>query len=101
LPLRPGLLERQTHDYVRYGATTLFAALEVATDRISAGTCYPRHSNVEFLALLKKVAKAHPRVKLRVVVDNYANPQTLRCAELAGPEHSGSPCISPPPVAPG
>ena len=62
LPLRPGLPERQTHDYVRHGTTTLFAALEVATGKISADACYPRHSNVEFLAFLKQVAKAHPRV---------------------------------------
>jgi DDE superfamily endonuclease/winged helix-turn helix protein len=72
LPLRPGLPERQTHDYVRHGTTTLFAALEVATGKISTDACYPRHSNVEFLAFLKKVAKAHPRVRLHVVVDNYA-----------------------------
>jgi transposase len=72
LPLRPGLAERHTHDYVRNGTTTLFAALEVATGRISADACFDRHSNVEFLAFLKQVAKAHPRVKLHVVVDNYA-----------------------------
>src|SRR6266496_502230 len=72
LPLRPGLPERQTHDYVRHGTTTLFAALEVATGRISADACYPRHTNVEFLAFLKQVAKAHPRVKLHVICDNYA-----------------------------
>jgi transposase len=71
LPLRPGLPERQTHDYVRNGTTTLFAALEVATGRISAATCFDRHSNLEFLAFLKQVAKAHPRVKLHVVCDNY------------------------------
>jgi transposase len=72
LPLRPGLPERQTHDYVRNGTTTLFAALEVTTGRVSADACFDRHSNVEFLAFLKQVAKAHPRVKLHVVVDNYA-----------------------------
>ena len=71
LPLRPGLAERQTHDYIRNGTTTLFAALEVATGRISADACFERHSNVEFLAFLKQVAKAHPRVKLHIVVDNY------------------------------
>lgn len=72
LPLRPGLPARQTHDYRRNGTTTLFAALEVTTGRISADACYPRHTNVEFLAFLKKVAKAHPRVRLHVVCDNYA-----------------------------
>ncbi len=72
LALRPGLPARQTHDYVRHGTTTLFAALEIATGRISADACYPRHTNVEFLAFLKQVAKAHPRVTLHVICDNYA-----------------------------
>ena len=72
LPLRPGLPARQTHDYIRHGTTTLFAALEIATGRISADACYPRHTNVEFLAFLKQVAKAHPRVNLHVICDNYA-----------------------------
>jgi transposase len=71
LPLRPGLPARQTHDYVRHGTTTLFAALEVATGRISADACYSRHTNQEFLAFLKQVAKAHPRVKLHIICDNY------------------------------
>ena len=43
LPLRPGLAERRTHDYTRHGSTTLFAALEVATGKITADACYPRH----------------------------------------------------------
>jgi transposase len=72
LPLRPGLPERQTHDYKRNGTTSLFAALEVATGKISADACYQRHTNKEFLTFLKQVAKAHPRVKLHVIADNYA-----------------------------
>jgi len=72
LALRPGLPARATHDYRRHGTTTLFAALEIATGRISADACYPRHTNVEFLAFLKQVAKAHPRAKLHVICDNYA-----------------------------
>jgi transposase len=71
LPLRPGLPERQTHDYVRHGTTTLFAALEVATGKITQ-TCLPRHRHQEFLTFLKQVAKAYPRVTLHVVCDNYA-----------------------------
>jgi transposase len=70
LPLRPGLPEKATHDYVRHGTTTLFAALEVATGKVT-DACYPRHRHQEFLAFLKTVAKAYPRVKLHVVVDNY------------------------------
>ncbi len=71
LPLRPGIPEKQTHDYVRHGTTTLFAALEVATGKVT-DACYPRHRNEEFLKFLKQVAKAYPRVKLHIVVDNYA-----------------------------
>jgi transposase len=70
LPLRPGIPEKQTHDYIRHGTTTLFAALEIATGKVT-DSCMPRHTNVEFLAFLKQVAKAYPRVKLHIVCDNY------------------------------
>ncbi|MGH8938039.1 MAG: IS630 family transposase [Actinomycetes bacterium] len=70
LPLRPGLPERATHDYVRHGTTTLFAALEVATGKVT-DACYERHRHDEFLDFLKKVARAYPRRELHVVVDNY------------------------------
>ena len=69
--LRPGLAERRTHDYKRNGTTTLFAALEVATGKVTADACYPRHRHQEFLQFLKKVATAHPSVQLHVILDNY------------------------------
>jgi transposase len=72
LPLRPGLAARRTHDYVRHGTTTLFAALEIATGKITADACYPRHRHQEFLRFLKKAAAAHPGTDLHVVLDNYA-----------------------------
>jgi transposase len=71
LPILPGVPEKQTHDYVRNGTTTLFAALEVATGKITQ-TCQPRHRHQEFLRFLKQVAKAYPRVPLHLVCDNYA-----------------------------
>jgi transposase len=71
LPLRLGMPEKQTADYVRHGTTTLFAALEVATGKIT-DACYPRHRHEEFLRFLKQVAKAYPRRKLHIVCDNYA-----------------------------
>jgi transposase len=71
LPLRPGLPEKATHDYVRNGTTTLFAALEVATGKVT-DACYPRHRHTEFLHFLRQVAKAYPRRELHVVCDNYA-----------------------------
>ena len=70
LPLRPGLPEKATHDYRRNGTTTLFAALEVATGKVT-DACYDRHGKAEFLDFLKKVARTYPRRELHVVVDNY------------------------------
>jgi transposase len=70
LPLRPGLPEKATHDYKRNGTTTLFAALEVATGKVT-DQCYDRHGKAEFLDFLTKVAKAYPRRELHVVLDNY------------------------------
>ena len=86
LPLRQGIPEQQTHDYIRHGTTSLFAALEIATGKVTADARYPRHTNAEFLDFLKLVAKAHPRVKLHVICDNYAthkhdNIRALACQE--------------------
>jgi transposase len=71
LPLKPGQAQKQSHDYRRHGTTTLFAALEVATGKVT-DACYPRHRGVEFLKFLKLVAKAYPRRQLHIVVDNYS-----------------------------
>ena len=59
LPMQPGQAERRTHDYVRHGTTTLFAALEIATGQVT-GICKPRHRHQEFLMFLKHVARAYP-----------------------------------------
>jgi transposase len=71
LPLRPGLAERRSHDYVRHGTSTLFAALEIATGQVTAA-CKPRHRHQEFLAFLKQVTRAYPDRELHLVMDNYA-----------------------------
>jgi transposase len=71
LPMQPGHAEQRTHDYVRHGTTTLFAALEIATGRIT-GVCKTRHRHQEFLAFLKHVARAYPDDELHLVMDNYA-----------------------------
>lgn len=83
LPLRPGLAERRTHDYFRHGTTTLFAALEVATGRVT-DACYPRHRHEEFLRFLERIAKAYPRRHLHIVLDNYGthkHPEVKRWLE--------------------
>ena len=75
LPMQPGHAEQRTHDYVRHGTTTLFAALEIATGQVT-GLCKNRHRHQEFLAFLKHLARAHPDrgdgVELHLVMDNYA-----------------------------
>src|SRR6266487_3321614 len=64
LPARPGIPEKRSHDYIRHGTTTLFAALEAATGKVT-GACYPRHRHEEFGKFLRQVAKAYPRRKLQ------------------------------------
>ena len=54
LPLRPGQVERRTHDYVRHGTTSLFAALDARTGQV-IGQCHRRHRAVEF-------RKCHDRI---------------------------------------
>ncbi len=79
LPMQPGQAERRTHDYVRHGTTTLFAALEIATGEVT-GICKPRHRHQEFLMFLKHVARAYPDQpgpngdgnELHLIMDNYA-----------------------------
>src|SRR6266545_2103083 len=70
LPMRPGIPEKRSHDYIRHGTTALFAALEAATGKVT-GACYPQHRHQEFLQFLRQVAKAYPRVPLHLVCDNY------------------------------
>ena len=71
LPMQPGHAEQRTHDYVRHGTTTLFAALETATGKVT-GLCKNRHRHQEFLAFLKHLARAYPDRQLHLVLDNYA-----------------------------
>jgi transposase len=71
LPMQPGHAEQRTHDYVRHGTTTLFAALEIATGQVT-GLCKNRHRHQEFLAFLKHLARAYPERELHLVMDNYA-----------------------------
>lgn len=71
LPLRPGQVERRTHDYERHGTVTLFAALNIATGEVE-GECYPRHRHQEFLRFLRRLDKTHPDGEIHLILDNYA-----------------------------
>lgn len=70
LPLRPGQPERRTHDYVRHGTATLFAALDIATGEV-AGRSYARHRHQEFLKFLQLIARRYPRGEVHLLLDNY------------------------------
>lgn len=71
LPLRPGQVERRTHDYVRHGTATLFAALNIQTGKV-IGHITSRHRHQEFLAFLKKLDRQTPaELDLHLVLDNY------------------------------
>src|SRR4051794_39330960 len=70
LPMQPHLIERRSHDYRRHGTTTLFAALEIATGKVTA-RCQDRHRHQEFLVFLRQVTRAYPDVELHLVLDNY------------------------------
>jgi transposase len=75
LPLRSGLPARQTHDYHRHGLTSLYAALEVGTGRVT-GECSPRHTAADFLRFLKRLARTYPRDALHVILDNSSTHST-------------------------
>ena len=71
LPLRPGLPERQTHDYQRHGTTTLFAALNVLEGTV-IGECQPRHRHQEFLGFLDRIDRSiDSALDVHLVLDNY------------------------------
>jgi len=76
LPLRPGIPERQTHDYIRHGTTSLFAALEIATGKV-IGKCQRRHRAQEFLKFLEEVDRQLPTpAPVHLVMDNYGTHKT-------------------------
>jgi transposase len=76
LPMRPGQVERRTHDYVRHGTTSLFAALDVKTGEV-LGRCHRRHRAVEFRKFLDAIDAAVPvDLDVHLVVDNYATHKT-------------------------
>jgi transposase len=76
LPMRPGQVERRTHDYERHGVTTLFAALDVKAGTI-VGKCMPRHRAREFRKFLDEVERNVPaNLDIHVVMDNASSHKT-------------------------
>jgi transposase len=73
LPLKPGKAGTMTHDYIRNGITTLFAALDVLEGTV-LGRCMQRHRHQEFLRFLGTIERAVPAGKvIHVILDNYGS----------------------------
>jgi len=76
LPMRPGQVERRTHDYRRHGTTSLFAALEVKASHV-IGQTHRRHRSVEFRKFLDHVEANLPaELDIHVIMDNYGAHKT-------------------------
>jgi transposase len=76
LPMRPGQVERRTHDYKRHGTRSLYAAFEVASGRV-LGRVTKRHRAKEFLAFLRQIDRATPpETDLHLILDNSSTHTT-------------------------
>ncbi len=76
LPMMPGMPERRTHNYIRHGTTSLFAALDIASGFV-IGKCYKRHRAKEFLDFLKQIDGHVPDdLDIHIIMDNYATHKT-------------------------
>jgi transposase len=76
LPMRPGQVERRTHDYTRHGTTTLFAALDAKSGAI-LGEFHQRHRAWEFRQFLRTIDRAVPAaLDIHLIVDNASTHKT-------------------------
>jgi len=72
LPLRSGRAARHTHDYKRHGVVDLYAALEVATGKVTHRLS-ARHTSADFLTFMRKVVRQYPDRELHVILDNSSS----------------------------
>jgi transposase len=78
LPMRPGQVERRTHDYTRHGTTSLFAALDTKTGTV-IGQLHRRHRSVEFRKFLDTIdAEVPADLDVHLILDNYGTHKTAR-----------------------
>jgi DDE superfamily endonuclease len=91
LPMRPGQIERRTHDCIRHGTLPLFAALDATTGSV-IGRCHPPSRGRQFLSFLRKIERNVPNdLDVHLIMDNDATHKTEpiqkwlgRAAEMAG-----------------
>ncbi len=76
LPMNLGYSEHRTHNYIRHGTTSLFAALDIATGKV-IGKCYRRHRAIEFKKFLNVIDAAVPaNLDIHLICDNYGTHKT-------------------------
>jgi transposase len=76
LPMRPGQIERRTHDYARHGTTSLFAALDTKSGEL-IGQTQRRHRSVEFRNFLDTIEQnVPPELDVHLILDNYGTHKT-------------------------
>lgn len=76
LPMRPGQAERRSHDYLRHGTTSLFAALDAKTGKVVGGL-HRRHRSIEFRKFLDTIEAAVPTgLDVHLILDNYSTHKT-------------------------
>ena len=98
LPMRPGQVERRTHDYVRHGTTSLFAALDVETGTV-IGECHRRHRALEFRKFLDAIDGRRARGPRRAPDPRQLrHPQDAADPTLAGASARAFICTSRPPA---
>ena len=98
-PMMPGMPERRTHDYVRHGTTTLFAAMNVADGTVIT-SLHRRHRAVEFEFLVKIDAEVPDGLDIHLICDNYGTHER-RSSRTGSRPILGCGCISPRPTPPG
>ena len=85
LPMAPGVPERRSHDYVRKGVTSLFAAFDIATGKVISAL-HRRHHSVEWLKFLRRIDKAVPaELDIHLICDNYATHMNVRLWTFQSP----------------
>src|SRR5712692_10930362 len=86
LPLRPGLPQRQTHDYKRHGTTTLFAAFNIMTGKV-IGSCQHRHRSREVVKFLNHLEKQLPAdQQVHLIMDNYCTHKSVKLQRWLKPK---------------
>jgi len=80
LPLRTGRAARHTHDYKRHGVVDLYAALELATGKVTHRVT-ESHTGTDFLAFMKTVVRRHSKQEVHVVLDNSSTHSTAEVKE--------------------